>query len=96
MRQVNKDYQRLLMEAYVDEVRKLKELFDGLQIEHIPRSENSTADYLSECDAQKIPMEPGTFVLHLTWPSVYPLETARKRRKLDSESLHPQYLQRSR
>ncbi|SPT20377.1 unnamed protein product [Triticum aestivum] len=38
VRQVNKDYQSPLMEAYVDEVRKLEERFDGLQMEHIPRS----------------------------------------------------------
>ena len=36
VRQVNKDYQRPLMEAYVDEVRKLEERFDGIQAEHIP------------------------------------------------------------
>ena len=29
-------------------------------------------------------MEPGTFVLHLTQPSVSPATMARKRRKLDS------------
>ena len=30
VRQVNKDYQSPLMEAYVEEVRKLEERFDGL------------------------------------------------------------------
>ena len=30
VRQVNKNYQSPLMEAYVDEVRKLEEHFDGL------------------------------------------------------------------
>ena len=30
VKQVNKDYQSLLMEAYVDEVRKLEERFDGI------------------------------------------------------------------
>ena len=30
VRQVNKDYQSPLMEAYVDEVRKLEERFDGI------------------------------------------------------------------
>ena len=38
IRQVNKDYQSPLMEAYVDEVRKLEERFDGIQAEHIPRA----------------------------------------------------------
>ena len=38
VRQVNKDYQSPLMEAYIDEVRKLEEHFDGLQAEHVPRA----------------------------------------------------------
>ncbi len=63
IKQVNKDYQRLLMEAYVDEVRKLEERFDGLQAEHVPRAENSIADDLSKRAALKLPVEPGTFVL---------------------------------
>src|SRR6187399_1440946 len=46
--QVNKDYQSPLMKAYVDEVRKLEEHFDGIQAEHVPRAENDIADYLSK------------------------------------------------
>ena len=61
IRQANKDYQSSLMEAYVDEVRKLEERFDGIQAEHVPRAENDIADYLSKCTAFKLPMEPGTF-----------------------------------
>ena len=84
VRQVNKDYQSPLMEAYVEEVRRLEERFDGLQTKHVPHAENSIADHLSKCDAQKLPVEPGTFVLHLTQPSVSPATMARKRRKMDS------------
>ena len=51
VRQVNKDYQIPLMEAYVEEVRRLEEHFYGLQTEHIPRAENSIADHLSKCAA---------------------------------------------
>ena len=83
VRQVNKDYQSPLMEAYVEEVRRLEEQFDGLQTEHVPRAENNIADLLSKCAAQKLPVEPGTFVLHLSQPSVSPATMARKRRKLD-------------
>ena len=72
VRQVNKDYQSPLMEAYVEEVRRLEECFGGLQTEHVPRAKNSIADHLSKCAAQKLPVEPGTFVLHLTQPSVSP------------------------
>src|SRR3989337_2621369 len=83
VRQLNKDYQSPLMEAYVEEVRKLEERFDGLQTEHVPHAENSIADSLSKCATQKLPMQPGTFVLHLIQPSVSPATVARKRRKQD-------------
>ena len=83
VRQVNKDYQSPLMEAYVEEVRRLEEHFDGLQTEHVPRAENIVADRLSKCDAQKLPVEPGTFVLHLSQPSASPATMAWKSRKLD-------------
>ena len=43
VKQVNKDYQSPLMKAYVDEVIKLEERFDGLQMEHIPRAQNDIA-----------------------------------------------------
>ena len=89
VRQVNKDYQSPFMEAYVEEVRRLEERFDGLQTEHVPRAENSIGDHLSKCVAQKLPVEPGTFVLHLTQPSVSPATMARKRRKLDYDKPLP-------
>ena len=34
--QINKDYQSPLMEAYVDEVRRLEERFNGILAEHVP------------------------------------------------------------
>ena len=68
------------MEAYVDEVRKLEERFDGLQAEHVPRVENDTADYLSKRAALKLRVEPGTFLLQLTQPSVEPSTEHNKRR----------------
>ena len=63
VRQINKDYQSPLMEAYVDEVRKLEERFYGIQAEHVPRTENDIADYMSKGAALKLPVELGTFVL---------------------------------
>ena len=81
VKQVNKDYQSPLMKAYVDEVRKLEERFDGIQAEHVPQVENDIADYLSKRAALKLPVEPGTFVLWLTQPSVEPSIEKKKRRK---------------
>ena len=83
VRQVNKDYQSPLMEAYIKEVRRLEEHFDGLQTEHVPRAENSIADHLSKCAAQKLPVEPGAFVLHLSQPYVSPSTMPWKSKKLD-------------
>ena len=69
VRQVNKDYESPLIEAYVEEVRRLEEHFDGLQIEHVPRAENSITDHLSKCAAQKLPVEPATlFSISLSPP----------------------------
>ena len=89
VRQVNKDYQSPLMEAYMDEVRKLEERFDGIQAEHVPRTENDIADYLSKHAALKLPVEPGTFVLRLTQPSVEPSTGKNKRRKLGHGKYFP-------
>ena len=77
------------MEAYVEEVIKLVEHFDGLQTEHGPRAENNIADQLSKCTAQKLPVIIRTFLLHLIQPLVSPSVTARKRRKLDSGKYLP-------
>jgi hypothetical protein len=49
VKQVNKDYQCPLMQAYVEEVRNLEGYFDELQTEHVPRAENSIADHLTKC-----------------------------------------------
>ena len=81
VRKINKDYQSPLMEAYVDEVRKLEERFDGIQAEHVPWMENDITDYLSKRAALKIRVEPGTFMLQLTQPSVEPSTEQNKRRK---------------
>ena len=69
------------MEAYVDEVRKLEERFDGIQAEHVPRAENNIADYLSKHAAFKLPVEPGTFLLRPTQLSVEPSTERNKWRK---------------
>ena len=92
VKQVNKDYQSPLMEAYVDEVRKLEEHFDGLQMEHVPRAQNGIADGLSKCAALKLPVEPGIFVLKLTQPSVTPSTGQNKKRKLVSGDYFPSEL----
>ena len=77
------------MEAYIDEVRKLEDHFDGLQMEHVPRAQNDIADGLSKCAALKLPVEQGIFVLKLTQPSVTPSTGQSKKRKLISGDYFP-------
>ena len=77
------------MEAYVDEVRKLEERVDGIQAEHVPRVENDIAVYLSKRAAFKLPVEPGTFLLRLTQPSVEPSMEQNKRRKSGPDKYFP-------
>ena len=86
VRQINKNYQCPLMEAYVGQVRKLEQHFDGLQMEHVPRAQNNIADDLSKRAAKRIPVEPGTFVQHLTQPSVTPSTRPGKRRKANTDN----------
>ena len=54
-----------------------------------PRTENDIADYLSKRAALKLPVEPGTFVLQLTQPSVEPSTGQNKRRKLGPGKYFP-------
>ena len=43
--------------------------------------ENNIANYLSKRSTLKLPVEPGTFVLRLTQPSIEPSTEQNKRRK---------------
>ena len=47
--QVSKEYQCVdpQMAAYVAEVRRMEWHFDGLELRHVPRKENTEADELS-------------------------------------------------
>ena len=51
--------------------------------------ENDTADYLSKHVALKLPVEPGTFVLQSTQPSVEPSTEQNKRRKAGPDKYFP-------
>src|SRR4051812_46606074 len=58
-------------------------------MEHVPRAENDIADGLPKCAALKLPVEPETFVLKLTQPSVTPSTGQSKKRKLVSGDYLP-------
>jgi hypothetical protein len=54
------------MRAYVEEVRKMELRFKGIQMEHVPRADNSIADELSKIAARREPVPPGAFIERLT------------------------------
>ncbi|CAO2203221.1 unnamed protein product [Urochloa humidicola] len=60
------------MAAYCEEVRKLEEKFDGLELRHIPRCQNEATDQLAKLASSREPVPSGIFVNDQHEPSVKP------------------------
>jgi hypothetical protein len=58
------------MEAYCDEVRRLEDKFYGLELNHIARRYNETADELAKIASGRTTVPPGVFSRDLHQPSV--------------------------
>ena len=58
------------MDAYVEEIRKLKNKFSGLEIHYVDRDNNVEADVLSKLGSTRAAVPPGVFVHELHHPSV--------------------------
>jgi hypothetical protein len=58
------------MEAYCDEVRRLEDKFYGLELNHIARRYNETADELAKIALGRITVPPDVFSRDLHQPSV--------------------------
>jgi hypothetical protein len=58
------------MEAYCDEVRRLEEKFYGLELNHIARRYNETADELAKIASGRTTVPPNVFSRDLHQPSV--------------------------
>ena len=58
------------MDAYVEEIIKLKNKFSGLEIHHVDRDNNVGADILSKLGSTRAVVPPGVFVHELHHPSV--------------------------
>ena len=58
------------MAAYLLEVRKLEQKFEGLEVMHIRRSDNSGADELARLASSRAPVPIGVFIEKLLKPSV--------------------------
>ena len=58
------------MDAYVEEIRKLKNKFSGLEIHHVDHDNNMGANVLSKLGSTRAAVPPGVFVHELNHPSV--------------------------
>ena len=72
VQQVNKewDINKDIMDAYVEEIRKLENKFSGLEIHHVDRDNNMGADVLSKLGSTRAAIPPAVFVHDLHHPSV--------------------------
>ena len=64
-------YHDAKMEAYYQEVRRLEDRFDGLELNHIPRHLNKAADALAKAAFGREPVPMGNFASNQYKPSVY-------------------------
>jgi hypothetical protein len=58
------------MEAYCDEVRRLEDKFYGLELNHVARRFNETADELAKIASGRTPVPPDVFSRDIHQPSV--------------------------
>jgi ribonuclease HI len=72
VQQVNKEWDcnKEMMDAYVQEVRKLESKFSGLEVHHVLREHNVGADILSKLGSTRAQGPPGVFIQELTQPSI--------------------------
>ena len=63
-----------LMAAYCQEVRKLKDKFQGFELHHVPQKDNDAANFLAKLAARRVSSPDGVFINDLHEPSVRILE----------------------
>jgi hypothetical protein len=59
-----------MMDAYVQEVRKLENKFFGLEVHHVLREHNVGADALSKLGSTRAQVPPGVFIQELQQSSI--------------------------
>jgi ribonuclease HI len=72
VQQVNKEWDcnKEIMDAYVQEVRKLENKFFGLEVHHVIREHNVGADILSKLGSTCAQVPVGVFIHELKQPSI--------------------------
>jgi hypothetical protein len=63
------------MAAYLEEHRKMKKRFQGLELKHIPRGENVEADEIAKRASHRLAQPAGIFEERLFKPSASPSST---------------------
>jgi ribonuclease HI len=71
----NSHYRDPKMEAYCDEVRRLEDKFYGLEVNHVARRYNETADELAKIASGRTTVPPDVFSRDLHQPSVKTSDT---------------------
>jgi hypothetical protein len=66
----NSHYRDRKMEAYCDEVRRLEDKFYGLELNHVARRHNETADELAKIASGRTMVPPDVFSKDIYQPSV--------------------------
>ncbi|XP_066395699.1 uncharacterized protein [Miscanthus floridulus] len=67
-------YRSPLMTTYCQEVRKLEDKFQGIELHHVPRRDNAAADFLAKLAARRDPSPSGVFINDVHEPSARVLE----------------------
>ena len=63
-----------LMTAYCQEVRKLEDKFQGIELHHVPQKDNDVVDFLAKLATRQDPSPSGVFIKDVHEPSVSILE----------------------
>ena len=66
--------QKPLMAAYCQEVRKLEDKFQGIELHHVPRKDNDATDFLAKLATRRVLSLDGVFINDLHEPSARVLE----------------------
>ena len=63
-----------LMASYYQEVHKLEDKFQGIELHHVPQKDNDAADFLTKLAARRDPSPSGVFINDVHKPSARILE----------------------
>jgi hypothetical protein len=77
------------MNAYCAEIRKLEGYFEGIEFQHVPRSNNVAADVISKLGSHRALVPAGVFVQDLSKPSINLLDIDNPEPPLNDQNSAP-------